>query len=396
MAAMEDFTVPEAPPNPKIDSEKYPNPLNMSRYVEDNKHRLVPPVGNICMMGSGSGNKQFTVMIIGGPNERTDYHLNEGDEFFWQLKGDMVLKVVDGGIFRDIPIKEGECFLLPARVPHSPQRYKDTIGLVIERDRHHWMDELDGMRWYCSDCRRIVYEMFFHCTDLGAQLGPVIKGYYGSETARTCKYCGTTDTRVTEMRKDDGVSVHEDILPMHKNRFIDYDKFRAPQSMNKWIEANATAAGAQKLMCGPTDFEIEFRTGGHEVEEKTFSVSESCEFYHMLKGAMKLTVKDGECFEDISIGPGEVYMLPPYISHSEARNEDSLGLVVSRKPVKSKVKTEMDKLQWFCTNCKTLIYEESFFRTPDAKQGIDIISKYYSKERKCDKCGCVDKLSTAH
>jgi 3-hydroxyanthranilate 3,4-dioxygenase len=103
--------------------------------------------------------------LVGGPNTRTDYHIESGEEFFYQLKGDMCLKIVDGGKFRDVLIKEGECFLLPARVPHSPQRVADSMGLVIERKRHN--DEFDTMRWYCSQCRHIVYQQSFHCTDLG-------------------------------------------------------------------------------------------------------------------------------------------------------------------------------------------------------------------------------------
>lgn len=37
-----------------------------------------------------------------------------------------------------------QIFLLPAGVPHSPQRFADTVGLVIERRRLE--TELDGLR----------------------------------------------------------------------------------------------------------------------------------------------------------------------------------------------------------------------------------------------------------
>ncbi|RKP26815.1 3-hydroxyanthranilic acid dioxygenase [Syncephalis pseudoplumigaleata] len=100
----------------------------------------------------------------------------------------MVLKVVDNGEFRDIPIKEGEMFLLPGNVPHNPVRFADTIGIVIERNRRP--EEIDRLRWYCSQCRHVVYEESFHCTDLGTQLKPVIEKYAADASLRTCKQCG--------------------------------------------------------------------------------------------------------------------------------------------------------------------------------------------------------------
>jgi len=136
---------------------------------------------------------QFKVMFVVGPNVRTDYHVNEGEEWFWMLEGDMTLKVVDGGVFRDIEIREGEAFLLPPNVPHSPQRRPDAIGLVLERERRP--GELDRLRWYCQKCKNMLTEYSFFCTDLGTQLPPVIRDYYSAESfaRRTCQHCGTVD-----------------------------------------------------------------------------------------------------------------------------------------------------------------------------------------------------------
>lgn len=112
----------------------------------------------------------------------------------------MVLKIVHNGEFKDIPIKEGEMFVLPARIPHSPQRPKDTIGLVIglqcenklliQKERARKESEKDALRWYCEKCKEIVYEEWFHCTDLGTQLKPVIERYRTKTENRTCKKCG--------------------------------------------------------------------------------------------------------------------------------------------------------------------------------------------------------------
>jgi len=131
----------------------------------------------------------MTVMIIGGPNERTDYHVNETPEWFYQYKGEMLLKIVDSGEFRDVPIKEGEMLLLPPNVPHNPVRFADTVGIVLEQPRP--AESLDRLRWYCQNCRHQVFEAAFHCVDLGTQIKEAVVKFKGDKRARTCKNCGT-------------------------------------------------------------------------------------------------------------------------------------------------------------------------------------------------------------
>jgi len=132
-------------------------------------------------------------MAVGGPNERNDYHVNETEEWFYQHKGDMLLRVVDGGVFRDIEIKEGEMFLLPGNTPHNPVRFADTIGIVIERVRPE--SAVDRLRWYCRSAAHteptIIREDAFHVTDLGTQLKPLIQAWMADENLRKCKECGT-------------------------------------------------------------------------------------------------------------------------------------------------------------------------------------------------------------
>src|ERR671937_3214835 len=93
-------------------------PLNFKQWIDEHRHLLKPPVGNAQIW---EGDRDFMVTVVGGPNARTDFHVNEGEEFFYQLEGDITLKVQDGGQIVDVPIREGEIFLLPARVPHSPR-----------------------------------------------------------------------------------------------------------------------------------------------------------------------------------------------------------------------------------------------------------------------------------
>jgi 3-hydroxyanthranilate 3,4-dioxygenase len=160
-----------------------PAPLNLHRWVEENRHLLRPPVGNKMIWNSG-----FMVMVVGGPNQRTDFHVNPTEELFFQVEGDIVLRVIEDGRPRDIPIRQGELFLLPAGIPHSPQRPANTVGLVIEQARPEHSD--DHLRWYCRNCGALLHDAAFHLEDLGKQIKTAIERFTGSAELRTCKSCG--------------------------------------------------------------------------------------------------------------------------------------------------------------------------------------------------------------
>ena len=161
-------------------------PFNLKGWIEENRHLLRPPVGNQQVY---KGNQDYIVMVVGGPNARKDYHYNESEEFFYQVEGDIVLKIIQDGKPVDVPIKEGEIFLLPPKVPHSPQRKANTVGLVIERYRRE--GEKDGFIWFCESCNHKLYEEYFEMTDIVKQLPVVMKTFYDSEALRTCTECGT-------------------------------------------------------------------------------------------------------------------------------------------------------------------------------------------------------------
>ena len=158
-------------------------PIDFQRWIDEHRHLLKPPVGNKCIVDG-----DFIVMIVGGPNARTDYHWDEGPEFFYQLEGEMVLKVQDDGQARAIPIRAGEIFYLPPRVPHSPQRMANSVGLVIERKR--LAHEKDGLLWFCERCNHKLYEEFFELHDIEKDFLAVFDRFYRSETLRTCAQCG--------------------------------------------------------------------------------------------------------------------------------------------------------------------------------------------------------------
>ncbi len=158
--------------------------FNLHTWIDEHRHLLKPPVGNQCIVDD-----DFIVMIVGGPNTRKDFHYEEGPEFFYQVEGDITVRIVENDAPRDVAIKQGEIFYLPPRTPHSPQRPANTVGLVIERRRTG--NELDAFQWYCEHCGAKLYEEWMVLTDIVAQLPPVFERFYDSLEHRTCEKCGT-------------------------------------------------------------------------------------------------------------------------------------------------------------------------------------------------------------
>jgi 3-hydroxyanthranilate 3,4-dioxygenase len=159
-------------------------PIDFKKWIDAHREQLKPPVCNKQVFEESD----FIVMVVGGPNSRKDYHVDEGPEFFYQLEGDMLLKTIQAGKLIDIPIREGEIFLLPPKLPHSPQRFADTLGLVIERKR--LAHEHDGLQWYCEHCDHLLYEEFFHLEDVEKDFPLVFDHFFSSLAHRTCSHCG--------------------------------------------------------------------------------------------------------------------------------------------------------------------------------------------------------------
>lgn len=161
-------------------------PFNLHKWIDEHRHLLKPPVGNQQVFNA---NNDFIVMIVGGPNGRKDYHFEDGEELFYQLEGDIQLKIIhDDGTPETIDIREGDMFLLPPRTPHSPQRPANTVGLVIERYRYK--GEMDKLMWYCENCHQKLYEASLEVKDIVNQLPVVMNHFMSSEDLRTCKSCG--------------------------------------------------------------------------------------------------------------------------------------------------------------------------------------------------------------
>jgi 3-hydroxyanthranilate 3,4-dioxygenase len=161
-------------------------PFNLKKWVADNRHLLKPPVGNQQIY---KANDDYIVMVVGGPNARKDYHYNEGEELFLQLEGTIEVKIVENDEHKTITITEGDMFLLPPRIPHSPQRPAGSVGLVIERYRRQ--GEKDGFLWFCEKCSNKLHEEYFELTDIVKQLPVVMQTFYTNVDLRTCKRCET-------------------------------------------------------------------------------------------------------------------------------------------------------------------------------------------------------------
>ena len=164
------------------------NAFNLKGWIDEHRDMLKPPVGNQCVYKDA---KNFIVMVVGGPNARKDYHYNESEELYYQVEGNIVLKIIDDGKPRNIEINEGDMFLLPPNTPHSPQRGPNTVGLVIEKIREDEVNEKDAFMWFCENCGNKLYEESVFVEDIVKQLPPIMDNFYSSFDLRTCKVCGT-------------------------------------------------------------------------------------------------------------------------------------------------------------------------------------------------------------
>lgn len=166
--------------------------INIPKWVEEHKDQLVPPVGNALLFKDG----EFQVMIVRGPNSRRDFHQEPGEEMFYQLEGGITVKVVEDGEVKDVHIREGEIFMLPANVIHSPRRPVNTLGLVVERQRDE--EEIENIRWMCENCGSELHMHSQVITDLDTQLGPIMESFWSNDELRTCDKCGTYMEKPTE------------------------------------------------------------------------------------------------------------------------------------------------------------------------------------------------------
>lgn len=162
-------------------------PFNLNNWIEQNRHLLIPPIANKNLyIDSGD----YIVMIVGGPNKRKDYHFNQTEELFYQIEGNITVLVQLDGIKSEVKLGPGDMFLLPANTPHSPIRYENSIGLVIERKREN-SGYKDGLLWFCENCNHKLHEVYFELHNIEKDFIPHFDEFAQSNEKRTCKSCGT-------------------------------------------------------------------------------------------------------------------------------------------------------------------------------------------------------------
>ena len=165
---------------------QYGHPKSLMGWVDSNRHKLAPPVCNAAIFEDGN----YIINMVGGPNTRTDFHDNPTEEIFYQLKGNAYLNIWDRGKFDRIDIKEGEIFLLPAHVIHSPQRPEPGLCLLIELQRP--LGQHDALQWYCAHCASVVWRATKQLESLVDDLPMVYRMFYAlSDEERRCSHCGT-------------------------------------------------------------------------------------------------------------------------------------------------------------------------------------------------------------
>ncbi|GIN95449.1 3-hydroxyanthranilate 3,4-dioxygenase [Siminovitchia terrae] len=159
--------------------------FSLKGWIEENKDQLKPPVNNKALWQDSD----FIYMMVGGPNKRRDFHVSPAEEFFYQVEGDCYVEIInDEGKREVVTVKEGEVFLLPANVPHSPHRVADTYGLVIEKKRGP--GQLEDMVWFCDKCDHELHRITMQLANIETQLKAGIEEFNSSEDLRMCDNCG--------------------------------------------------------------------------------------------------------------------------------------------------------------------------------------------------------------
>jgi len=164
-------------------------PFNFTKWIDENQEFLKPPVSNK-LLHTGGG---MIVMVVGGPNTRVDFHDDPVEEWFYQLRGDMMLKIAEDGEIYDVPIREGEVFMLPPHTRHAPQRPQaGSVGLVVEAPGMAGMK--DAFEWFCFTCKSRVHRAEISLLDpsgIVTELPKIFDAFENNKAARTCGHCGT-------------------------------------------------------------------------------------------------------------------------------------------------------------------------------------------------------------
>ena len=162
------------------------SPTDLKRWIEENRHLFRPPFKTNRVLAHY---REFIVLILSGPNARLDFHIEPGEEFFYQIHGDIELHIKPEGERRQVVrIREGEIFLCPGGLAHSPRRCEGSWGLVMERKRKP--DEEEGFLWFCEKCDEQVLSRTMTQGDIASQVTKIYQDFNADPALRRCKSCG--------------------------------------------------------------------------------------------------------------------------------------------------------------------------------------------------------------
>jgi len=273
-------------------------------WLKENSKFFLPPVCNKMMH-----NDQLKVFFVGGPNQRKDFHLEEGEEFFYMRKGNMELPIMVQGKIRPVKIMEGQVFLLPGKIPHSPQREAETVGLVIERDRME--NETDGLRYFVDSTTDILFERWFHCEDLGSQLKPIIDEYFASEEHKS------------NSPKADSVMVNPPWKPDNKRNIEE------PFSLQDWMDKNRrlVRSSGEVYLFDPAKYQSDIKVLGHGHGKSGFTATSEV-FMWQLEGSATIVVNG----QETRLRRDDTLLVPGGSSVEYAPTMDSLTLSCQMNP----------------------------------------------------------------
>jgi 3-hydroxyanthranilate 3,4-dioxygenase len=288
------------------------NKTHVGAWLQEHAASFAPPVMNKLLH-----REQLSIMFVGGPNQREDFHLEEGSEFFYQIRGNMELPILHGGKRETITIREGEVFLLPSRIPHSPQRPEaGSIGLVVERQRYEH-EPPDGLRFYTDfeTCEHILWERYFQCYDLGKDLAPIVAAFNASEEKATRRPSRTSVLENPPLVQD----IKTTVPP--------------PFSLTDWLARNADHlrnGASLNLFEGHPDREFTVLVEGGMSERTLRTTQETWLF--QLSGSATLMASN----EEVHLGEDECVVLPAGQDYTLVRPSGSLGLNVMNDPLGNK------------------------------------------------------------
>jgi len=254
------------------------------QWLQENEKFFLPPVCNKMMH-----NTQLKVFFVGGPNQRKDFHLEEGEELFYMKKGNMELPILEHGKIRTVKIREGDVFLLPGKIPHSPQREEKTIGLVIERER--LKSETDGLRYFIGDTTDILFERWFYCDDLGSQLKPIIDEFFASEEYKTGQ------------PKEDSVNPSPPWVPDSSRSVSD------PFNLQDWLDSHRRLirSSGEVWLFEENHYQSDIKVLGHGPGSRTWTTSTEV-FLWQLEGSCTITINGEQTRmrrDDTMLVPGD-------------------------------------------------------------------------------------------